>query len=60
MFGRLSHPGMGPCPPRPGVASNWLLRTPDWGFHTVRGGVDPGNHHFRPQFVRAVDVWNDF
>ena len=28
-----------------------------WGFHTVRGGFDPGDHRFRPQVVGGVDVW---
>ena len=27
-----------------------------WGFHTVRGGVDPGDHRFRPQVFGFVDV----
>ena len=30
------------------------------GFHTVRGGVDPGNGRFRPRVVGVVDVWRDF
>ena len=30
------------------------------GFHTVRVGIDPGGHRFRPRFVGAVDVWRDF
>ena len=30
------------------------------GFHTLRGGIDPEDHRFRPQFVAVVDVWNDF
>ena len=28
-----------------------FLRISDWGFHTVRGGIDPGGHRFRPRFV---------
>ena len=31
-----------------------------WGFHTLRGGIDPGNLRFRPRVVRVVDVWKDF
>ena len=27
----------------------------DWGFHTLRGGIDPGDIHFRPWVVRVVD-----
>ena len=26
-----------------------------WGFHTVRGGVDPVDHRFRPWLVAVVD-----
>ena len=25
----------------------------DWGFHTVRGGFDPGEHRFSPQSCRS-------
>ena len=28
----------------------------DWGFHTWRGGIGPGDHHVRPQLVEAVVV----
>ena len=40
---------------------HWLddLRTPGWGFHTVRGGIDPGDHRFRPRSVTSIDVWKD-
>ena len=31
----------------------------DWGFHSVRGGFDPGDHRFRPQVVGFVDVRRD-
>ena len=30
------------------------------GFHTVRGGIDPRGHQFRPRFVGVVDLWKDF
>ena len=40
---------------RLGFSSQW-----GWGFHTVRGGIDPGDHHFRPRVVGVVDVWRDF
>ena len=46
MYGRISGPGMGPYLPRVALA----LRTPGY-FRTVRGGIDPGNHRFRPRFV---------
>ena len=29
-----------------------------WGFHTVPGGIDPGDHRFRPRFV-GVDALKD-
>ena len=36
------------------------LRTPVWGFHTVRGSIALGDHNFRPRFaVVDVCVWND-
>ena len=25
-----------------------------WGFHTVRRGIDPRDHRFRPRFVGVV------
>ena len=31
-----------------------------WGFNTVLGGIDPGDHRFRPRLTRVVDVWRDF
>ena len=30
-----------------------------WGSQTVRGGIDPGDISFRPQFVGVVEVWKD-
>ena len=32
----------------------------DCGFHTVRGGFDPGDHRLRPQVVEVVKVLKDF
>ena len=37
-----------------------LLRTPGCGFHSVRGGIDPGDHCFCSRFVGVVYAWNDF
>ena len=31
-----------------------------WGFHTLRGGIDPGNLRFRPRVIGAVEIWTDF
>ena len=30
------------------------------GFHTVRGSIDAGNHHFRLRFVGVVEIWKYF
>ena len=58
-------PGVGPY--RPWGALD-LFSSPSqsainkWGcgFHTVRGGIDPGELCFRPQAVGIVDLWIDF
>ena len=47
MEGFISDPGLGPYPPRMALA----LRTPGWGLHTVRGGIDPAGQGFRPRLV---------
>ena len=56
LYGRISDPGMGRYPHRMVLA----LRTPGWGFHTVGGGIDQGDHCFCPRFVKVVDLWKDF
>ena len=53
MYGSIHDPGMGPYPLRIALAP----RTPGWGSHTVRGGIDPGAHRFSLRFVGVVDVW---
>ena len=30
------------------------------GFHTVRGGIDPRDHFFRPRVVGVIDFWKRF
>ena len=30
-----------------------------WGFHTLRGGIDPEDLLFRPRAVGVVDLWKD-
>ena len=55
MYGMIYDPGMGSYPPRVVLA----LRTPGWAFRIVRGGIDPGDHRFRPRFVGVVYVWKD-
>ena len=32
----------------------------DWGFHTSRGGINPGDLYFGPRVVGVVEVWKDF
>ena len=58
-------PGMGPYPPRGALAlyTNTVqstVRQGSWGFHTVRGGFDPGDHQLRPWVVGVVDVCRAF
>ena len=31
-----------------------------WGFHTLRGGIDPGDVSFRPRVVGDVEIWKSF
>ena len=31
-----------------------------WGFHTLRGGIDPGDLRFRPRVAGIVEIWKDF
>ena len=56
MLGNISDLEMASYPPRVTLA----LRTPRWSIHTVRGGIDPVDHRFRPRFVGVVDVGKDF
>ena len=30
-----------------------------WGFHTVRGGINPDDIRVHPRLVGVVDVWMD-
>ena len=65
MYGRTHDPGMGPHHPRLALA---LFSSPSqsatlpwgWGFHTVRGGIDPGDFRIRRRVVGVVDEWKDF
>ena len=45
----ISEPGMGPYPLRVALAPRTQADHCGWGFHTVRGGIDPGDHRFRPR-----------
>ena len=44
----------GPANPSQQAISQW-----GWGFHTMRDGIDPGDHRFRPRFDGVVDVWKN-
>ena len=64
MYERIYDPGMGYYRPRGAlvlctIPSQSAIGQWGWGFHTVRGGIDPGDRLFRPRFVGVVDVWND-
>ena len=65
MYGRISDPGMTSYPPRVVLGlrtRGWGLSrgSGGWGFHTVRGVIDPWDRRFRPRFVAVVDVWKIF
>ena len=65
MYGEISDPGMRPCRPQVSLAlflspSQSAIGGRDWGFHTVRSGIDLGYLHFRPRVVEVVNVWKDF
>ena len=30
-----------------------------WSFHTLRGGIDPGDLCLRPRFVGVEEIWKD-
>ena len=48
------------------LAARWLHEPQSaitqwgWGFHTLRGGIDPGDLRFRPRVVGVVEIWKDF
>ena len=52
----------GRLPPRVGYMSVSQLANSQlgWSFHTLRGGIDPGDLRFRPRVVGGVEMWNDF
>ena len=52
--GQLS-PGAGSMSP-----SQYAITQLGWGFHTLRGGIDPGDLRFRPRVVGVVEIWKDF
>ena len=62
MYRGISDPGMGSHRPRDALALRAIpgksaIGRWGWGFHTVRGGFDPGDHRFRPQDIGVLKVW---
>ena len=63
MYGRVYDPGVVPylrrvaLAPR-AAATELLISQQRWGFHTVHGGIDPGDSCFCLRFVGVVDLWN--
>jgi len=51
--GKLS-PYAGSMNPSQSATSQW-----GWSFHTVRGGIDPGDLRFRPRVVGVVEIWKN-
>ena len=66
MYTGVFDPGMGPYRPR--VVLAYFCRGPShsaigrwsWGFHTVRGGITPGDNMFRPRVVAVLEMRRDF
>ena len=52
----------GQLSPRAGSMSLSQSATSQWGwdFHTLRGGIDPGDLRVRLQVVGVVDAWKYF
>ena len=60
-FGGISTWARGEISPRPGSMgpSPSSITQWSWGFHTVWGGIAPGDLRFRPGVVLVVEIWND-
>ena len=63
MYKRCYDPETGLHPPRvwrnsmnPGQSA---ISPSSWGFSTMRSGIDPGDHFFRPRCEGVVDVCRD-
>ena len=52
--GQLS-PRAGPTGPSQSAIAKW-----GWDFHTLRGGIDPGDLPLRPRVVGVVEMWKGF
>ena len=37
-----------------------IVYTRSWGYHTVRGGMVPGDQRLCPLSIGVVDIWKDF
>ena len=52
--GQLS-PRVGSMSPSQSAITQW-----SWGFHTVWGGIGPGDLILRPRVVGVVEIWKGF
>ena len=59
--GNAPHSLMGLYPPKTALGSSnqSAMSHRDWGFLTVRGGVDPRNLGFLSRLVEVLEIWND-
>ena len=48
-------PRVGSMSPVQSAITKW-----DWGLHTLRDSIDPGNVRFRPRVVGVVEIWANF
>ena len=65
MYGRISDPSVEPYAPRDLLAlykniSQSAIGWWGWGFHTVRGGIDPGKLPFHTRVVEFKDLRKEF
>ena len=58
---RKCPPLMGLYPPRTALWSSnqSAISQRNWGFFTVRGGVDPRNLGLLPRPIEVLELWND-
>ena len=47
-------------PHEPQPASESAITQLGWGFHILRGGIDPGDLRFRPRVVGFVEIYTSW
>ena len=60
IYGRIYDLKMVPYPPRAALAPRTAANQQSasrWGFHTVRGDIDPGDRHFNPRRLGVADLY---